>query len=105
MASAARNNSVDDADELGYRAIHVVAMTQHAGIGERLAEIQIRTRIQEAWAQTVERVDEILSSDLKHGDGPAEWVAWFLDLSDAFVDLEQGKSPTMPTMPAFPPPS
>jgi len=49
---------------------------------EHLAEIQIRTRRQDLWAQIVERVDKDLDWDLKHGEGPAEWLEWLHDLSD-----------------------
>lgn len=56
-----------EGDELGYRAIHVLLDWP-----PRTAEIQIRTRPQQIWAQLVERIDQTLSSDLKHGNGPAE---------------------------------
>jgi ppGpp synthetase/RelA/SpoT-type nucleotidyltranferase len=53
-------------DRLGYRAIHIVVLWD-----SRLAEIQLRTALQQLWAQRVEQLDREFGTDLKHGVGPA----------------------------------
>jgi hypothetical protein len=92
-------DSVDRADETGYRAIHVVVSLPDSIIGARLAEIQIRTPTQDVWAQIVEELDESQGWDLKHGDGPAEWMAWLHALSDAFEKRERGEPAVLPDAP------
>jgi Region found in RelA / SpoT proteins len=57
----------DQADEHGYRGVHVTVTTAHAGIGTRYAEIQIRTGPENAWAQVVEGLDAVSSV------GPQAW--------------------------------
>jgi putative GTP pyrophosphokinase len=81
-------------DRYGYRAIHVVVCLEG-----RFAEIQIRTRYQDRWAQLVERVDTILGSDLKHGRGPAEWLEWLHSVSDEFYAADHGKPAAIPPSP------
>jgi len=84
----------EDGDDYGYRAIHVVAT-----LDQRFAEIQIRTVTQDAWAQIVEQTDKSLGSDLKHGQGPADWIEWLLELSDAFRQRDLGKPSVIPPTP------
>jgi ppGpp synthetase/RelA/SpoT-type nucleotidyltranferase len=92
-----------EADEHGYRALHIVVRTTHPGIGERFSEIQIRTIAENAWAQIVENLDAVLGSDLKHGDGPADFKEWLLALSTALGAAASGQAFTMPEMPPIPP--
>ena len=94
-----------DADEHGYRALHVVVSIRTQGIGNRPAEIQIRTQVQNLWAQIVESVDAVLTSDLKHGDGPDEFRTWLLELSSALADNEIRKQTTMKFLPMPPLPA
>jgi Region found in RelA / SpoT proteins len=49
----------------GYRAVHVIV--QAGGIP---VEIQIRTEMQDSWAQIVERVGDRWGRGLRYGDGP-----------------------------------
>jgi ppGpp synthetase/RelA/SpoT-type nucleotidyltranferase len=88
-------DSRERGDEHGYRAVHVIVTTTRPGIGERLAEIQIRTRLQNTWAQTVERLDAVFGSDLKHGDGPVEYKEWLLDASAALGAVDRGETSTI----------
>ena len=81
-------------DEYGYRALHLVVT-----LDGRLAEIQIRTEAQDVWAQVVEQTDRVLGSDLKHGRGPADWLAWLIDLSDSLRQRDLGNPVAIPPMP------
>src|SRR5262249_37416053 len=69
-------------DVHGYRALHIVVWMWDTKVGHRPAEIQIRTKGENAWAQVVERLDAVLGSDLKHGEGPAEFREWLLAVSE-----------------------
>lgn len=84
----------EEGSQYGYRAVHVVISLQ-----SRFAEIQIRTLYQEAFAQTVEAADQFLKSDLKHGRGPAEWLEWLHELSDALRNGDLGRSVVIPPSP------
>jgi putative GTP pyrophosphokinase len=84
----------DEADRYGYRAVHIVVRLEG-----RLAEIQIRTRYQDRWAQLVESVDRIFGSDLKHGRGPAEWLEWLQSVSDEFYAADHGRPAAIPQSP------
>ncbi len=74
---------VDDPPESGYRAIHLVL--QHK---ERLVEVQIRTRIQNAWAELVEDVGHLLGAATKNGDGPPEVLDGLRALSSELASFE-----------------
>lgn len=65
----------------------------------RFAEIQVRTQTQEFWAQIVEQLDAGGGTDFKHGDGPAEWLEWLQDLSDALRAADLGEPFVMPQTP------
>jgi putative GTP pyrophosphokinase len=84
----------EDGDDYGYRAVHLVAT-----LDGRFAEIQIRTRAQDAWAQIVERTDKMIGADLKHGSGPAEWLDWLLELSHALRQIDLGRPVNLPPTP------
>jgi putative GTP pyrophosphokinase len=84
----------EEPDRYGYRAVHLVVRLRG-----RLAEIQLRTVLQDRWAQLVERVDGTLGSDLKHGRGPAEWLEWLHAASDAFHATERGQFIPIPPSP------
>lgn len=81
-------------DQYGYRAVHLIVR-----VNGRIAEIQIRTVWQDRWAQIVEQVDGLLSSDLKHGRGPAEWLEWLHGVSDGYRLADLEKPFTIPEMP------
>ena len=81
----------ENGDQWGYRAIHVVVR-----LDERLAEIQVRTTNQDRWAQIVKAIDKARGLDLKHGRGPADWVQWLQELSDALRNADLGKPYDIP---------
>jgi hypothetical protein len=84
----------ENGDDYGYRAVHAVAT-----LDGRFAEVQIRTVHQDVWAQLVERTDKMLNTDLKHGRGPADWLEWLLELSDALRQRDLGKPAPIPPTP------
>jgi ppGpp synthetase/RelA/SpoT-type nucleotidyltranferase len=54
----------------GYRAVHLVAAIDGQNI-----EVQIRTRLQDAWAQTFEKMSDLWGRDVRYGlvpDDPAQ---------------------------------
>lgn len=66
----------------GYRAVHLVVGAEH-----RLVEIQVRTALQDRWANVVEHLGEEIGVDLKHGeDAPdSPWLPW-LELGSWCLD-------------------
>jgi hypothetical protein len=65
-----------DGNKFGYRAMHVVVR-----LDGRWVEIQIRTLTQDAWANLIETLDRAHGWDLKHGDGPTDWLEWAIAVS------------------------
>jgi hypothetical protein len=96
-------DSRDTGNEDGYRAIHIVARTTTPGVGERFAEIQVRTVGEDAWANLVEVLDAVLGSDLKHGVGPADFKDWLMALSAAVAATGRGETVSVEELPEMPP--
>jgi ppGpp synthetase/RelA/SpoT-type nucleotidyltranferase len=84
----------EEPDQYGYRAIHVIIR-----LDDRLAEIQIRTLWQNAWAQLVERLDSDMGTDLKHGRGPSDWLEWLHAVSDEYRKADLGLPFEVPPTP------
>jgi Region found in RelA / SpoT proteins len=90
----------------GYRAVHLVVR-----VDELLVEIQVRTELQDAWAQMVERIADRWGRGIRYGeepDSPAatvrsgsgltsriEVVGFLMQLSDACSTLEKERASTM----------
>jgi ppGpp synthetase/RelA/SpoT-type nucleotidyltranferase len=87
--------------EYSYRAVHVIVQIPDEFFPDdsHWAEIQIRTRRQDLWAQIVERLDKDRGWDLKHGSGPAEWLEWLHDLSDELRKADFGETWVIPPSP------
>lgn len=51
----------------GYRAVHVIV--EHVG---KLVEIQIRTTLQDLWAQVSEKFADVIDHSIKYGGGPSD---------------------------------
>lgn len=87
----------------GYRCIHLVyryvgrAGSAHDGLQ---IEIQLRTRLQHAWATAVETVGTLLEQSLKSSEGSADWLRFFALVGSAFAFVE--KSPAVPETPSSP---
>jgi len=69
----------------GCRAVHVVVLRD-----ERKVEIQVRTRLQHAWANAVEASGRAVRDELKWGWGPEATLKHFRALSRALEKTENG---------------
>lgn len=72
-------------DITGYRAVHLIV--ERDG---RTLEIQIRSRMQHYWAESIERTSVIYRHNLKEMDGHEEVLHYFKVTSDIFYELECG---------------
>ncbi len=77
----------------GYRSRHLVLKysgTEDETGGNRLAvEIQIRSRMQHAWATAVEAVGFVRNENLKLGEGSADWLRLFQLMSGEIAAMER----------------
>jgi hypothetical protein len=81
----------------GYRGIHLIYRyyNQRAPAYDGLSlELQVRTRVQHAWATAVETMGTFLGQALKSGQGEQEWRTFFAKASAALAIIE--KSPAVP---------
>ncbi len=78
----------------GYRSVHQIyqyrGTGEFAALGERkmLIEVQLRTRLQHAWATAVETVDAMTGEGLKLGRGDERWRRFFALASGEIADAE-----------------
>lgn len=76
----------------GYRSRHLVyrcIAPEDRTAGNRLVvEIQIRSRLQHAWATAVEAVGFVRAENLKAGEGSADWLRLFQLMSGEIAALE-----------------
>lgn len=77
-------------DETGYRALHVIL--KRSGV---FLELQIRSRIQHYWAESIERTSVIYGYHLKESEGDADVIGYFKHLSDVFYEIEVGREPSI----------
>lgn len=78
----------------GYRSLHLIYKYKnlHNPIYDGLCiELQIRTKLQHAWATAVETIGTFLDQALKSSEGPKMWLDYFKLVGAAFALLE--KSP------------
>lgn len=68
----------------GYRAVHIVIPWEGASY-----EVQIRTRLQHAWAQSVERLSDRKFPGLKYGLGPGHILERVKLVSDVIAIFEE----------------
>jgi putative GTP pyrophosphokinase len=69
----------------GYRALHLI--NRNRG---RLIEVQLRTQLQDSWANIVEGISRVAAPDLKFGGGPEELREFLLQLSNLGAQKDQG---------------
>lgn len=68
----------------GYRAVHLV--TEH--LSGRCVEIQIRTELQDLWAQCSERLADLHGIEVKYGGGTPEVAGILVRFSELIRDIE-----------------
>src|SRR5439155_4334431 len=71
----------------GYRAVHVIPE-----VDGFLVEIQVRTRLQDSWAQAMERLADQAGREILYGGVPAGWesvIRRALSLSEKFGQIEE----------------
>jgi putative GTP pyrophosphokinase len=94
---APHKNYIQHPKSDGYRGIHLVYKYQNelepAYDGLQL-ELQLRTRLQHAWATAVETMGTFLGQALKSGQGEGQWRAFF-EVSGAAIALLE-KCPPVP---------
>ncbi|MCK9374866.1 MAG: RelA/SpoT domain-containing protein [Syntrophobacterales bacterium] len=82
----------------GYRSVHLVYRyknpiePQYDGL---FIELQIRSRLQHAWATAVETMGTFLDHALKSSEGPKMWLNFFSLTGSAFAHIE--KTPPVPS--------
>lgn len=79
-------------DITGYRALHVLLSR-----GGYKLELQIRSRIQHYWSESIERTSVVYGYYLKENEGDPAVIGYFQRLSDAFFELESGREPSAAT--------
>ena len=86
--------------ESGYRSVHLVYRyySDRAPTYNGLQiEMQLRSRMQHAWATAVETVGTLLDRALKSSVGPEEWLRFFSHVGSAFALVE--RTPLVPNTP------
>ena len=87
----------------GYRGVHLVYKYRSAApdkapwLGLRI-ELQLRSRLQHAWATAVETVDMFTSQAIKTGGGEQSWRRFFALMGTAIAQQED--CPCVPGTPA-----
>lgn len=85
----------------GYRGIHQVfryAPSAPGAASGHFVEVQIRTRIQHAWATAVEIMSIFLGESLKSSQGSDEWLEFFRLAGDELAYYERRPFRMMPRM-------
>lgn len=92
---------ISDPKDDGYRSVHL--MYRFCGRASSLPwdklriEMQLRTKLQHAWATCVETVDAFTAEDLKFGKGTSDWRRFFQLMGSVHARLE--KTPDVPGTP------
>jgi ppGpp synthetase/RelA/SpoT-type nucleotidyltranferase len=90
---AHQDNYIEHPRETGYRGIHLIYRFV-GNIEEKICyngfknEIQIRSRLQHAWATAVETVGTFTGQALKSSEGQEEWLRFFVLMSAAIARKE-----------------
>ena len=85
------NNYVACPKESGYRGVHLIyrynaSKTDYRG---HLVELQLRSRVQHAWATAVEIVDNFTDQALKASIGDEDWLQFFKMAAAELAKLEK----------------
>lgn len=87
----------------GYRSHHLILKFNGRGpedvFNRQTVEIQIRTKLQHAWATAVEAVGLIRHENIKGGEGDADWRRFFQLMSAELAYQEDQATPPTANMP------
>jgi Region found in RelA / SpoT proteins len=83
-------NYISEPKDTGYRGVHVIYKYNASKVEYRdyFIEVQLRSKIQHAWATAVEIVDTYTKQALKSNQGDADWRKFFVYASSEFAKLE-----------------
>lgn len=73
-------------DDTGYRALHIIL--DHSGYK---IELQLRSRIQHFWSESIERTSVVYGYYIKEKEGDPSVIDYFKTLSNAFHEIESGR--------------
>jgi putative GTP pyrophosphokinase len=82
---------IDNPKRSGYRSIHLVYRYRNPRAPDYdglFVELQLRTKLQHAWATAVETIGTFLDHALKSSEGPEIWLDFFALTGSAFAYLE-----------------
>lgn len=82
---------VGEPKDSGYRGYHLIyryVSDKKPTYNGCQIELQVRSRIQHAWATAVETVGTFIQHSLKSSEGPDEWLRFFALCSSAFARTE-----------------
>jgi hypothetical protein len=68
----------------GYRAVHIIVAPHEVSV-----EIQVRTALQDLWAQLSERLADVVDSSIKYGGGTLEDRRWLALISENIAGWEE----------------
>lgn len=80
---------VEGRDDTGYRALHMILDREGLKI-----ELQLRSRAQHHWAESIERTSVIYGQHLKENEGHPAVLEYFKCLSHVFYELECSREPS-----------
>lgn len=85
------DNYIDSPKETGYRGIHLVYKYNgdKSEYEDYFVELQLRSKIQHAWATAVEIVDTFTKQALKSSRGSKDWLDFFSCVGAEFAKLEK----------------
>lgn len=85
-------NYLDEPKDDGYRGIHLIYRYSNEGAPDYTGlslELQLRTKLQHAWATAVETMGTFLGQALKSGQGEQEWRGFFAKAGAALAIVEK----------------
>lgn len=92
------NNYIDEPKSSGYRGIHLVYKYNgdKTEYQDYFIEIQLRSKIQHAWATALEIVDTFTNQALKSSSGDKDWLDFFIYAAAQFAKLEKRPTGAIP---------
>ena len=76
-------------DDTGYRSVHLIIFRENFTL-----ELQVRSKIQHYWSESIERTSVIYGHHLKEKEGDELVILYFKKLSDIFYEIESGRQPS-----------